>query len=141
MTKTIKNKEIKIPLDSFYGTGKRKRAVAKVWVFKGKGRFIVNNLPGNEYLGSPILEQKAKEPLAILELSGKYDVIVTALGGGLSGQADAISLGITRAFLVLNPEFRAVLKKEGLLTRDSRIKERKKYGKKRARKGYQFRKR
>ena len=141
MTKTIKNKEIKIPLDSFYGTGKRKRAVAKVWVFKGKGHFIVNNLPGNEYLGSPILEQKAKEPLAILELSGKYDVIVTALGGGLSGQADAISLGITRAFLVLNPEFRAVLKKEGLLTRDSRIKERKKYGKKRARKGYQFRKR
>lgn len=141
MTKTIKNKEIKIPLDSFYGTGKRKRAVAKVWVFKGKGHFIVNNLPGNEYLGSPILEQKAKEPLAILELSGKYDVVVTALGGGLSGQADAISLGITRAFLVLNPEFRAVLKKEGLLTRDSRIKERKKYGKKRARKGYQFRKR
>jgi small subunit ribosomal protein S9 len=140
-SKPTGNIEIKIPVDSLYGTGKRKEAIAKVWLFKGKGKLIINKLSAEDYLGSAILVQNAKEPLVLLKLEGDYDVVVRALGGGLSGQSDAISLGISRALLEFNPEFRGLLKENGLLTRDSRIKERKKYGRKRARKGYQFRKR
>ena len=93
------------------------------------------------YLGSDILVKRALSPLALLKLSDKYDVVVKVLGGGLVGQSDAILLGVARALLLVNSEYRGPLKELGLLTRDSRVKERKKYGRKRARKGYQFRKR
>ena len=100
-----------------------------------------NSLAGDEYLGSDILVKRALSPLVALKLSDKYDIVAKVLGGGLVGQSDAILLGVARALLLVNSEYRGPLKDLGLLTRDSRVKERKKYGRKRARKGYQFRKR
>lgn len=131
----------KVANDSFYGTGKRKSAIAKVWVFKGTGIVSINKMHANEYLNSSFLVNSLVEPLKALNLEKKYDIFVKSLGGGLSGQADAIKLGVSRALVSMNSEFRSTLKGEGLLSRDSRVKERKKYGRKRARKGYQFRKR
>ena len=139
---TVANKvNIKIDQGSFYGTGKRKSAIARVWLVKGKGKLIVNSLAGDEYLGSDILVKRALSPLVALKLSDKYDIVAKVLGGGLVGQSDAILLGVARALSLVNSEYRGPLKDLGLLTRDSRVKERKKYGRKRARKGYQFRKR
>ena len=133
--------KFKVASDSFYGTGKRKSAIAKVWVFKGSGVVSINKKPANEYLNSAFLVDSLVEPLKVLNLDNKYDIFVKSLGGGLSGQAEAIKLGVSRALVSMNSEFRSSLKNEGLLSRDSRVKERKKYGRKRARKGYQFRKR
>ena len=133
--------KFKVASDSFYGTGKRKSAIAKVWVFKGNGVVSINKKPANEYLNSSFLVDSLVEPLKVLNLDNKYDIFVKSLGGGLSGQAEAIKLGVSRALVSMNSEFRSSLKNEGLLSRDSRVKERKKYGRKRARKGYQFRKR
>tara|TARA_B100001113_G_C20914558_1_gene537275 strand:+ start:297 stop:722 length:426 start_codon:yes stop_codon:yes gene_type:complete len=141
MTVAIKKQIIKIKNGSFYGTGKRKSAVAKVWLVEGKGTLVINKILGRDYLGSDILFERALAPLEAVKLNDKYDVVATVIGGGLVGQADAILLGVSRALLQVNPEYRSALKELGLLTRDSRVKERKKYGRKRARKGYQFRKR
>ncbi len=132
---------IKVPADHFYGTGKRKTAIAKVWLFKGTGKVIVNGLDALDYVKSSILVSEFKKPLKKLNLQDQYDCKVSCLGGGIVGQVGAVKLGIARALLDVDPEFRKQLKVEGFLTRDSRIKERKKYGRKRARKGFQFRKR
>lgn len=133
--------ELKVPQGAGYGTGKRKNAIAKVWLFEGKGEFVINKKAPEDHLKSEVLISTALEPLTLLGLQSKYDVKVSTLGGGLVGQADAIKLGIARALLSLNEAFRTKLKENGYVTRDPRVKERKKYGRKKARKGYQFRKR
>lgn len=124
------------------GTGRRKRSVCRVQLRKGTGEIIVNAKPIFEFLQSrKTLELKATRPLAVTNTTNDFDVYVRAFGGGSTGTAGAISLGIARALIETNPDFRPVLKKEGLLTRDPREKERKKYGLHRARKARQYRKR
>ncbi len=131
----------KIPSASFYGTGKRKSAIAKVWIFPGKGSFYVNGKDSKDYFTIPQYHGKVTKPFETIGVLGKYDAVISTYGGGISGQADAALLGISRALLEMNAEFRKDLKDEGHLTRDPRVKERKKYGRKKARKGFQYRKR
>ncbi len=122
--------------------GRRKTAIATVKIRKGKGRIFINNKISKEYLGNrAALEMMIMQPLELTNNAGAYDLIVKAVGGGISSQAGAIRHGLSKALLELNAENKAVLKENGLLTRDSRIKERKKYGRKRARKKFQFSKR
>lgn len=127
--------------DTYYGTGRRKCAIARVWLTPGEGNITVNGRDFKEYLGRPVLEILVKSPLVALALEGRYDVKATTKGGGITGQAGALKLGISRALLEVDSEFRTPLKREGFLTRDARIKERKKYGRKKARRGFQFVKR
>ena len=124
-----------------YGTGRRKNAIARVWLTPGEGKITINNRDMKEYLGRPILEIVVKSPLVHLQLDGRYDVKAFCKGGGISGQAGAIKLGIARALLTFDEEFRKELRAGGFLTRDPRVKERKKYGRKKARRGFQFVKR
>jgi small subunit ribosomal protein S9 len=124
-----------------YGTGRRKSAIARVWVKPGEGNIIINGREFKQYLGRPILEIVVKSPLVHMGLEAKYDVWCTTKGGGISGQAGAIKLGIARALLSVDEEFKKELRSGGFLTRDSRVKERKKYGRKKARRGFQFVKR
>lgn len=124
-----------------YGTGRRKNAISRVWLTPGEGNITINGRDFKEYLGRPVLEILVKSPLVSLALDGRYDVKAYAKGGGLTGQAGAVKLGIARALLEVNPELRAELRAGGFLTRDPRIKERKKYGRKKARRGFQFVKR
>jgi len=124
-----------------YGTGRRKNAIARVWLTPGEGNITINGRDFKEYLGRPVLEILVKSPLKALELDGRYDVKATAKGGGITGQAGAVRLGIARALLEVDEEFRKDLRAEGFLTRDPRVKERKKYGRKKARRGFQFVKR
>lgn len=140
-TKPKTKSTLKVARESFYGTGKRKNAIAKVWLFKGKGTILLNDKNYEEVFNKPSLSQCIINPLKAAGLEGKYDIKMSTNGGGVVGQAYACQLGIARAILELNEAFRKPLREEGLLTRDSRIKERKKYGRKRARKGFQFRKR
>jgi len=126
---------------AYQATGRRKTAVANVRLFLGAGKMIVNGRPIREYLTKESLMTLAQKPLELTEMLGKLDVICTARGGGLSGQAGAIRLGIAKALLKMNEEFRKTLKKEGLLTRDPRMVERKKYGQIKARKRFQYSKR
>lgn len=132
---------LKVPAEFYYGTGRRKNAIAKVWLFEGSGKVSINKKDPLEYLKTELLTGLIFKPLKDLKLDGKYDVLVKTIGGGLVGQAGAIQLGIARSILTLNPSFRNQLKESGFLTRDPRVKERKKYGRKKARKGFQFRKR
>jgi small subunit ribosomal protein S9 len=125
----------------FWGTGRRKTAVARVRVRPGEGRFLINDRALEDYLPRYIWRAQATEPLKVAGVEGKVDVLVRANGGGLTGQAGAIRLGIARALLKLNPQNRPGLKKAGLLTRDPRMVERKKYGQKGARGRYQYSKR
>jgi len=125
----------------YSATGKRKRSVARVRVSKGKGEIVVNQKPLDEYFGTEILRMIVRQPLALTNNVGKFDMSVNVCGGGVSGQAGAIKHGITKALLEIDPELRGELKKAGFVTRDSRIKERKKYGRKKARKSFQFSKR
>ncbi|NOV00557.1 30S ribosomal protein S9 [Paenibacillus planticolens] len=125
----------------YYGTGRRKHSVARVRLVPGEGRIIINKRELDEYFGLETLKLIVKQPLALTETVGKYDVLVLANGGGISGQAGAIRHGISRALLKADPEYRGSLKKAGFLTRDSRMKERKKYGLKAARRAPQFSKR
>lgn len=125
----------------FYGTGRRKSAIARVWLKPGEGKMIVNKRDLDEYFGGDVLRMLIKHPLKITNNLGKFDVVVTVKGGGISGQAGAITHGISRALLQLDESLRSKLRKASLLTRDSRIKERKKYGQKGARKKFQFSKR
>jgi small subunit ribosomal protein S9 len=125
----------------FYATGKRKTSIARVWIKPGTGAIIVNTRPVEEYFGRETSQMVVRQPLELTDNVGKFDVIATVLGGGPSGQAGAVKHGITKALLEVNPELRAVLKKAGFITRDSRIKERKKYGKAAARRSFQFSKR
>ena len=125
----------------YYGTGRRKRAIARVWLTPGEGKILVNGRDHKEYLGRPVLEILVNSPFVALNVEGRYDIRATTKGGGISGQAGALRLGISRALLELDSEFRGSLKSAGFLTRDSRIKESKKYGRKKARRGFQFVKR
>lgn len=125
----------------FYATGKRKRSVARVYMQPGKGVISVNGRDLDEYFGRKTLRMIVHEPLELTETRGRFDVAVNVMGGGLSGQAYAIRHGISKALQGDNSELRPVLKKAGLLTRDARKKERKKYGLAGARKAYQFSKR
>jgi small subunit ribosomal protein S9 len=126
---------------SFYATGRRKEAVARVWVQPGNGKIAINTRTLEDYFGRETSRMVFRQPLELTETSGSLDIFVTVRGGGLSGQADAIRHGISRALTRFNPELRASLKKAGYLTRDARKKERKKYGQRGARARFQFSKR
>ncbi len=126
---------------SYYGTGKRKSSIARVWLRPGTGNITVNNKSLDDYFGRETSKMIVKQPLELTENVGKFDIYVTVCGGGDSGQAGAIKHGITKALLALDSELRGTLKKAGFITRDSRVKERKKYGKKAARASFQFSKR
>jgi small subunit ribosomal protein S9 len=125
----------------FYATGKRKTSIARVWLKPGEGSITINRRSMDEYFGRPTSKMVIRQPLELTDNLGKFDITVNVCGGGPSGQAGAIKHGITKALLIADPELRAVLKKSGFITRDSRIKERKKYGKKAARASFQFSKR
>ena len=125
----------------FDAVGRRKNAVARVRLSKGTGKRIINKRPMKDYLSRETLEMIVEEPFKLIDQSERFDMKVNVRGGGLSGQAGAIRLGISRALLEYDPELRPILKKEGLLTRDAREKERRKYGLAKARKAYQYSKR
>ena len=125
----------------FYGTGRRKSSIARVRLVEGKGAITINGKNIDEYLGTDTLKVIVRQPLTATNTTDKYDVICKVQGGGFTGQAGAIRLGIARALLEANSEYRPTLKAAGFLTRDSRMKERKKYGLKKARKAPQFSKR
>ncbi len=125
----------------YYGTGRRKCAVAKVRVVPGQGNVTVNGKPVADYFGRKMLELVVRQPLEVINSGAKYDVLASVNGGGVSGQAGAVRHGIARALLKVEDEFRSPLKKAGFLTRDPRMKERRKYGLKKARKAPQFSKR
>ena len=124
-----------------YATGKRKNAVARVWIKPGKGKTSVNGKALDVYFARPVLRMILNQPLVVANRLSQYDVTVTVAGGGLSGQAGAVRHGIAKALTYYEPELRSPLKKEGFLTRDSRVVERKKYGHKKARRSFQFSKR
>lgn len=126
---------------SYYGTGKRKSSIARVWLKPGDGKFTVNHKTLDQYFGRETSKMVVRQPFELVEKVGIFDVYVTVSGGGDTGQAGAIKHGITKALLEADPELRGVLKKAGFITRDSRVKERKKYGKKAARARFQFSKR
>ena len=125
----------------FYGTGRRKHSVARVRVFNGTGKVTINGRDINDYFGLETLKLLVNSPLVLTENEGKFDVVVNVVGGGCAGQAGAIRHGLSRALLQFNPELRPILKKAGFVTRDPRMKERKKYGLKAARRAPQFSKR
>jgi small subunit ribosomal protein S9 len=125
----------------YLGTGRRKSSVARVILTSGTGKFVINDRPFEEYIPSAATRLDVLQPLAITESEGRFDVSVNVYGGGLTGQAGAIRHGITRALMEVNPDLRATLKPAGLVTRDPRAKERKKYGLKKARRASQFSKR
>ena len=127
--------------ERYYGTGRRKKSVARVYVMPGKGKITINKRDIDEYFGLETLKVIVRQPLVATETEGKYDVVVNVKGGGYTGQAGAIRHGLSRALLKVDAEFRPTLKKEGYLTRDPRMKERKKYGLKAARRAPQFSKR
>ena len=124
-----------------YATGKRKDAVARVWIKPGAGKVMVNSREVEVYFARPVLRMMIQQPLVAAARAGQYDVICTVAGGGLSGQAGAVRHGISKALTQFEPDLRSVLKRGGFLTRDSRVVERKKYGKAKARKSFQFSKR
>ena len=134
-------KPIKDKLGRSYATGKRKDAVARVWVMPGKGNVTVNGKTIDEYFARPVLKMVINQPFEITNRVNEFDVVCTVKGGGLSGQAGAIKHGISKALNDFEPELRTVLKQAGFLTRDDRVVERKKFGKAKARRSYQFSKR
>jgi len=124
-----------------YATGKRKDAVARVWIKPGAGKITVNDRAFDAYFARPVLRMIVQQPLVIAKRLGQYDLMISVDGGGLSGQAGAVRHGLAKALTNYEPELRPALKKEGFLTRDARVVERKKYGKKKARRSFQFSKR
>ena len=145
---TVANTEAKAPRKSVkdkkgrsYATGKRKDAVARVWVMPGKGNITINDKSMDEYFARPVLKMVINQPFVVANRENEFDVVCTVKGGGLSGQAGAIKHGIAKALNDYEPELRTVLKQAGFLTRDDRVVERKKYGKAKARRSYQFSKR
>ena len=124
-----------------YATGKRKNAIARVWVKPGSGKIVVNDKEFAKYFARPVLQMILKQPILASNRDGQFDVIATVVGGGLSGQAGAVRHGISKALTYYEPGLRGVLKKGGFLTRDSRVVERKKYGRAKARRSFQFSKR
>tara|TARA_B100001250_G_scaffold138797_1_gene118842 strand:- start:364 stop:804 length:441 start_codon:yes stop_codon:yes gene_type:complete len=139
------NLEIATPtvdkLGRSYATGKRKNAVARVWLKSGTGKVSINGKESNKYFSRPVLNMLVNQPLELTKRKLDTDVMITVSGGGLSGQAGAVRHGISKALSLFDPNLRSTLKSEGLLTRDSRIVERKKYGRRKARRRYQFSKR
>ena len=145
-TSNIENPEtnVKPVLDAqgrSYATGKRKNAVARVWIKSGSGNLSINGKAIKDYFSRPVLNMLVHQPLELTNKKMNVDTVITVSGGGLSGQAGAIRHGISKALSLLDPNLRSILKSEGLLTRDSRIVERKKYGRRKARRRYQFSKR
>ncbi|ARV09971.1 30S ribosomal protein S9 [Winogradskyella sp. PC-19] len=128
-------------MEVIHKIGRRKTAVARVYVAKGKGKITVNKKDMADYFSTATLQYKVNQPLALTNNDGNFDITVNVYGGGITGQAEAIRLGLSRAMCELDPENRLVLKPEGLLTRDPRMVERKKFGQKKARKKFQFSKR
>ncbi|MBR0682317.1 30S ribosomal protein S9 [Roseomonas eburnea] len=124
-----------------YATGRRKDAVARVWVKPGKGQILINDKPAARYFARPVLRMLITQPFLVADRYQQFDVFCSVNGGGLSGQAGAVRHGISRALCNFEPELRAILKKAGFLTRDPRVVERKKYGKAKARRSFQFSKR
>lgn len=126
---------------TYYATGRRKSSVARVWLKPGEGKVRVNDRPAEEYFGRPTLRMVIAQPFKVAGVEAKFDVVATVRGGGATGQAGALRLGISRALLQAGEEFRTTLKKAGFLTRDPRVVERKKYGQRGARARFQFSKR
>ncbi len=124
-----------------YATGKRKNAIARVWIKRGNGRFTINGREADIYFARPVLRMIIQQPLVAAERATEFDVVCTVSGGGLSGQAGAVRHGVSKALTYFEPTLRPVLKKGGFLTRDSRVVERKKYGRAKARRSFQFSKR
>ena len=127
--------------DKFYGTGRRKKSIARVYVAAGTGKITINKKDMDDYFSMETLKMIVRAPFEVIDGTGKYDVTVTVRGGGFTGQAGAIRHGIARALVKMDPELRPAIKKAGYLTRDPRMKERKKYGLKKARRAPQFSKR
>lgn len=127
--------------EPYYATGKRKTSVARTWLTPGKGIITINNRTIEDYFGRETAKMVVEQPFVLTDTYGSFDVKVTVTGGGVSGQAAAIRHGITKGLLQFNPEFRPILKKAGLVRRDARVKERKKYGQKGARARFQYSKR
>ena len=125
----------------FHAVGKRKTAIARVWLKPGQGVITINKKPMDEYITREMDKLLIRQPLLLTDNVGKYDILVTVRGGGISGQADAIRHGVSRALIIINPELKPILKKVALLTRDSRVKERKKYGMRGPRARFQYSKR
>ena len=128
-------------MDVIHTIGRRKTSVARIFLRKGKGKITVNKKNYTDYFSTPTLQYKIQQPFALTETEGNYDLKVTVVGGGINGQVEAVRLAISRALCQINEEHRLVLKPEGLLTRDPRMVERKKFGQKKARKKFQFSKR
>ena len=125
----------------YYSTGRRKTAISRTWLTPGSGQITINNLPVEKYFPIEITRNEMTQPFKITNTMGSYDVKATVVGGGISGQAGAVRHGITRALVLVNPDFRLALKRAGFIKRDPRVKERKKYGQKGARARFQFSKR
>jgi small subunit ribosomal protein S9 len=132
---------LQVEKNAFYSTGRRKQAVARVWMMPGSGKIAINKREIDDYFGRATSKMVLRQPLELTETLGRYDIYINVSGGGLSGQAEAIRLGVTRALMLINPSFRPALKKAGYVTRDPRIVERKKYGQRGARARFQFSKR
>ncbi|MDB4966406.1 MAG: rpsI [Myxococcales bacterium] len=132
---------IQVDKNAFYSTGRRKQAVARVWMMPGTGQIAINKRDVDHYFGRATSKMILRQPLELTETLGRYDIYVNVCGGGLSGQAEAIRLGVTRSLMKINIAFRPALKKAGYVTRDPRIVERKKYGQRGARARFQFSKR
>lgn len=133
--------QVRDELGRSYATGKRKDAIARVWIKPGKGNVTVNGKPMNEYFARPVLQMVIGQAFTVAGVEGEFDVMATVKGGGLSGQAGAVKHGISKALTLYEPSLRPALKAAGFLTRDSRVVERKKYGKRKARRSFQFSKR
>jgi small subunit ribosomal protein S9 len=137
----IAREPVRDDLGRSYATGKRKDAVARVWIKPGSGKVVVNGKEMNKYFARPVLQMILAQPFSVAGVTGEFDVMATVKGGGLSGQAGAVKHGISKALQLYEPSLRPALKAAGFLTRDSRVVERKKYGKAKARKSFQFSKR
>ena len=132
---------VQVEKNAFYSTGRRKRAIARVWMMPGSGKIAINQRDVDDYFGRATSKMILRQPLELTETLGRYDIYINVSGGGLSGQAEAIRLGVTRSLMKINAAFRPALKKAGYVTRDPRIVERKKYGQRGARARFQFSKR
>ena len=137
----VTREPVRDDLGRSYATGKRKDAVARVWIKPGSGKVTVNGKAQNDYFARPVLQMILAQPFSVSGTEGQFDVVATVKGGGLSGQAGAVKHGISKALQLYDPSLRPALKAAGFLTRDSRVVERKKYGKAKARKSFQFSKR
>jgi len=138
---TINREPVRDALGRSYATGKRKDAVARVWIKPGTGKFTVNGKEYEKYFARPVLQMVLRQPFEVAGVLGEFDVMATVKGGGLSGQAGAVKHGISKAIQLYDPSHRPALKAAGFLTRDSRVVERKKYGRRKARRSFQFSKR